>query len=163
MLREHCRVGLEVLFGRNQGEQTKGKVIKMNPTKAKIQTLEDRGNGRGSAAGAVWSVPYSMMMTYGGTATPIPPEPKEPLTFNPFSRDNLLLEALVQVYSDLSPENLACDGEASMTHIRKARAEGERKLRGLTIALGRTVGEAEIYAWHDSRLKYERERQQRSA
>ena len=67
---EQARIGMQVYFGRSQGEKTLGKIIKLNPTKAKVETLEGRGNGRGGMAGSVWSVPYSMMEPAGGQAGP---------------------------------------------------------------------------------------------
>jgi len=61
MLREQARVGMKVIFGRNNGEKTLGEIIKINPTKAKVKALEERGNGRGSAVGTTWVVPYSLL------------------------------------------------------------------------------------------------------
>ncbi len=56
-----CKVGMKVYFGRVRGEKTLGEVIKINPTKAKVKILEDRGNGQGCEPGSIWGVPYSMM------------------------------------------------------------------------------------------------------
>lgn len=61
MRKEDCKVGMNVIFGRDNGEKTTGVVVKMNPTKAKIQTTCKRGHGRGSEVGTIWGVPYSMM------------------------------------------------------------------------------------------------------
>jgi hypothetical protein len=64
-----CKVGDKVHFGRANGEKTLGEVIKMNPTKAKVRTLEERGRGRSSGrVGVIWSVPYSMMTPAGPKA-----------------------------------------------------------------------------------------------
>ena len=61
MNHEQCRVGMQVFFGRENGEKTLGEVIRKNPTKAVVRTLESRGDGRGSFVGAEWRVPYSML------------------------------------------------------------------------------------------------------
>lgn len=44
MQREQVKVGMTVVFGRENGEKTTGKVVKMNPKKAKVEILEDRGS-----------------------------------------------------------------------------------------------------------------------
>lgn len=70
MLREHCKVGMKVVFGRPNGEKTVGEVEEINETKAKIKALESRGDGnRGSEehrtkkqpAGSVWDAPFENM------------------------------------------------------------------------------------------------------
>lgn len=157
------RVGQYVYFGRRNGEQTLGVIRKLNPTKAKIETLESRGRSHERHAGVVWSVPYSLMRP-ADSAAPIqgnytPPESKEPLTYSPFDHtNNLILTAILDCYAGLSPENLSCDGEASMAHIRSTRNELNRKLRGLFLALGREVDEGEIYDWNKQRQEYDRQR-----
>lgn len=163
MLKEACRKGMKVYFGRSQGEKTLGEVVKLNPTKAKVRTLESRGNGRGSVVGTEWGVPYSMMTPAEGEVGIVVPglakviaSQREHLTYNPFTYiENLILEAILSCYSGLSPENLSADGEASMTHIRTTRARLERQLRGLQSAYGRHVDEAEAYGWSGSKSAYE--------
>lgn len=63
MLKENCRIGMKVVFGRPNGEKTVGEVVEISETKAHIKTLESRGDGnRGSEehrtkikpAGTVW-------------------------------------------------------------------------------------------------------------
>lgn len=66
MQREQCKVGMEVTFGRANGEQTKGVVLKCNPKKAKIRSSEARGV---HIAGAIWNVPYSMLRADGVPAS----------------------------------------------------------------------------------------------
>ncbi len=68
-----CRTGMKVLFGRENGGHTLAEVIKMNPRKAKVRTLEHRGYGRGSSVGAIWNVPYSMMRPAVGEKPTVPP------------------------------------------------------------------------------------------
>jgi hypothetical protein len=164
MLKEACRKGMKVYFGRTNGERTLGEVVKLNPTKAKVRTLEQRGNGRGSAVGTEWGVPYSMMTpAEGETVGIVVPIQREHLTYNPFTYiENLILEAILSCYSGLSPENLSADGEASITHIRTTRARLERQLRGLQAAYGRQVDEAEVYGWHGSKTAYENARKKQA-
>lgn len=71
MLREQCKVGMTVTFGRTHGEKTVGVVEKCNPRKAKVRTTEARGQ---TPAGTIWNVPYSMLTADGvkdATAFPI--------------------------------------------------------------------------------------------
>jgi uncharacterized lipoprotein YmbA len=61
MNHSNFKLGDEVLFGRPNGEKTRGIIVKLNPKKAKVQTLENRGRNRSRGAGVTWSVPYSLM------------------------------------------------------------------------------------------------------
>ena len=60
-------VGQKVYFGRPNGEQTLGVILKLNPAKAKIKTLESRGTIRQTGAGVVWTVPYTLITPADGT------------------------------------------------------------------------------------------------
>jgi hypothetical protein len=86
----------------------------------------------------------------------------EPLKYNPFAgSDNLILEAILDCFNGLSPENLCMDGEASATHIRRTQSELNRKLRGLFTAFGREVDEGEVYDWYRQKTDYERAKKER--
>lgn len=138
---------MQVRFGRDNGEKTVGTVIKMNPTKAKVQILEQRGNGRGSVPGATWNVPYSLMEPADGEV-PAAPLAKVPLPFTPFdSITNHLICAVNDIYGALSPENLSCDGELSRAQVQAKYSRLQRQLKGCFAALGREVSECEAYAY----------------
>lgn len=160
MLRENARIGMKVYFGRRNGEKTLGEIVKLNGAKAKVKTLEDRGHSERHFVGQEWGVPYSMMEPADG-ATPAASAPvvREPLKYNPFNDNNTILEAILGVYSGLSPENLTADGELSRSAVRQRYAELQRKLKGLQMAFGRNVDETEIYDWYRSKQEYERSRQ----
>jgi hypothetical protein len=163
MRKEDCFKGQKVNFGRGNGEQTLGEVVKCNPTKAKVKQLESRGTMRSYPIGTVWTVPYSLMSPVDQNSTPTAqafpsPVPREKLVYSPFSEDNDLYNALLNVYAGLSPENLSCDGEASAAQVRQRRAVLERKKRGLLIALGREVDEADLYEWEQGRREYDKVR-----
>jgi len=49
---------MKVIFGRGRGEKTLAEVIRCNPKKAKVRTLEARGD---SPKGGEWGVPYAML------------------------------------------------------------------------------------------------------
>jgi hypothetical protein len=172
--RSDFKVGQKVYFGRRNGEKTLGEILKLNPTKAKVKTLEARGVVRERDAGVIWTVPYGLMTPADPNAVPGPTpaaaavevafKKPEPLTFSPFAgSDNLILEAILDCYSGLSPENLCMDGEASLSHITRTRNELNRKLNGLFLALGRNVDEGEIYDWYRQKTDYERARQAKQA
>lgn len=171
MLREQARDGMKVLFGRGNGTKTLGKILKCNPSKAKIETLEERGNGRGSHVGAIWTVPYSLMepdtqeIVNPGKVITVPPVKRPKLTFNPFQSgvEQHILQAIACVYNELSPENLSCDGECSISQIRAKQATLNRQLRGLQQAFGREVDEMEVFDWQREREAHERQRQQQVA
>jgi hypothetical protein len=153
--KEDCRINMPVLFGRPNGEKTPGIIVKLNDKKAKVKTTEARGSR--TSAGEEWGVPYSLLYLPDGTSSAAPaPLPKtEAPKYNPFqpAEDVLILQAIGIVYNHLSPENLACDGEASQAHIARTRAECNRKLKGLFLALGREVDETQVYEWDRQRQK----------
>lgn len=147
-----CRVGMEVLFGRGNGEYTRGIIEKMNRVKAKVRTIENRGK---TVSGTVWSVPYSLMTIADGTSTPAA---APSISYNPFQDpvEALTLEAINIVYSGLSPENLTCDGEAPMSLVNIKKARLTKQLRGLFQVLGREVDETTAYNWYKEKQEFER-------
>ena len=162
MLKQDCKVGMVVTFGRANGEKTRAKVEKLNPTKAKVSILEDRGSK--SKVGDIWVVTYSALEPVSFNPLGVQ-EPRttvtyaapEKLEYNPFDYvQNLILEAIVACYSGLSPENLTCDGEASMASIRHRRSILTRQLNGLEKAFGRPVGEIAAYNWQANKREYEK-------
>lgn len=57
MKREDAKIGMEVMFGREGGEKTRGKLLKMNRAKFKIEQLESRGTFQDYPVGTLWTVP----------------------------------------------------------------------------------------------------------
>lgn len=159
---QEAKVGMKVRFGRGNGQWTLGEIVKINPTKAKVKTLESRGHGRGSDVGAVWSVPYSMM-TLTESALPVAGfgvaksfyDPAGvPYPYNPLHEDNPIMEAIVRAYNGLSPESLTWDGEKPLHRVKADRKRLEAKLGHLFAALGRPVSESVAYGWSmESRKK----------
>lgn len=151
MLKSELKLNQLVKFGRENGEQTLGKIVKLNHTKAKIQIVQNRGNGRGSVPGSLWSVPYSLIYPADDTVPVKEPE----LKYNPYTHlDNLILEAIATVYSQLSPEWLTADGERPMTQVRALKTKLERQLKGLCLAYGSNVSETQAINWHESKRQY---------
>ena len=159
MLREDARKGMKVFFGRGRGEKTLAEIEKCNDKSCKVKTLEQRGNGRGSEIGSFWNVDYSLLTPADTSAAAVRIPAPQPLEYNPFSSvDNLILQAIMIIHNTLSPENLSCDGEASMAHINATRRECNRQLKGLQMALGREVTEEQTWAWYQSKEAYEAKR-----
>lgn len=75
MERAECAVGMKVQFGRKNGEQTIGEIIKVNSKRCKVRTLSARGSNGRSPAGAVWTVPFSLLTPFKGEV-PDAPAPK---------------------------------------------------------------------------------------
>lgn len=55
------KVGDSVLFGRGKGEKTRGTVMKVNRTKAKVRQDEARGLQKSHKVGTVWTVPFNLL------------------------------------------------------------------------------------------------------
>ena len=146
---------MQVIFGRYNGERTRGIVTKMNRVKAKVQISENRGITK---VGTVWSVPYTMMEEFGKNDTLEDnknavvigaSKADEPINYNFFQSrlDKLTLEAICEAYSCLSPENLTCDGELPATIVRQRSAEYTNKLKSLFKVYGRDVSENVAFDW----------------
>lgn len=60
MLRSDAYIGQKVFFGRPNGEKTLGVIVKINPKRFKIRTLEKRGGYQQHSEGGMWSVPPSL-------------------------------------------------------------------------------------------------------
>lgn len=164
---QDAHVGMKVMFGRPNGEQTLGEIIKINPTKAKVRTLESRGNGRGSDVGAVWTVPYSLMTPSGVAINDRPPLSLDGLVVRgsedlpmPYSEfmphgDRCIMEAILDTYNRLSPEWLTCDAELSRSQVMSKKSQLERRLKSLFQAFGRPVSESVAYQWNEERKNKE--------
>jgi hypothetical protein len=161
MLHQDCKVGMRVFFGRNNGEKTLGEVVKINPTRAKVKSLESRGNGRGSDVGSLWTVPYSLMTPENsadidqqltGKLPIAKANPADaPYQYKQFAHvDNLIMEAIYSTYHELSPEALTCDGELPRHVVMRRMTSLNGRLRHLFGALGRPVSESVAYEWHKS-------------
>lgn len=67
MRREYAHVGMQVVFGRPDIEQTLGRIIVVNPTRAKVETLQARA---GRPVGTRFNVPYELMQPADDTEAP---------------------------------------------------------------------------------------------
>lgn len=102
-------VGDIVRFGRENGQKTLGRVTKCNPSRARVQTLEERGTNRVRGPGRMWNVAYSLLekvdpntpevvalLAPRGTPTPAPippvaPRPPAVSETAPFSERNIVM------------------------------------------------------------------------
>ena len=94
---------MKVMFGRRNGQQTLGEIIKVNPKKLKVKQLESRGVYKNHAIGSIWGVPKSL-------CTPVNASKRS---------DAEIINDLKRIECRLSPENLSCDGELSRTEVRR--------------------------------------------
>ena len=74
------KVGDKVYFGRRQGEQTLGTVIKVNPTTLKVRQEESRGTMKSHPIGTPWTVPFMLASKVGETAVSPAPVVADALT-----------------------------------------------------------------------------------
>ena len=65
MVNADWRIGQVVVFGRPNGEQTRGEIVKVNPKKLKIITTERRGKNGRSPVGSQWTVPKELCVLVG--------------------------------------------------------------------------------------------------
>ena len=91
MLRQECTIGMNVLFGRPNGEKTLGVIVKLNDKKAKVKTLE--GRGVRNQAGVVWAVPYSLIYPSDGTQPAAAAPAAVPAAFGTDALANIRLRA----------------------------------------------------------------------
>lgn len=145
MLRSEATICMQVIFGRPNGEQTLGVIVKLNPKTAKVKILESRGTR--TTAGAVWKVPYELMRPAPNQAAPEVNLEDRPLDKSLGVIDRRIVELIDVVYSHLSPESLTCDGELSRTQVQIRSRELNRQLQGLFKALGRPVSESVALEW----------------
>lgn len=102
----------------------------------KIQEQNERGIGMGKRNRQKRSATYHMekRLTYRKF---FDPDVKMPET------EEELMDALDVLCGELSPENLSCDGELSMTAIRKKRSAINAEWKEIENKLGRKVSEHE--------------------
>jgi hypothetical protein len=55
------KVGDKVFFGRKNGEQTWGTIVKINPKKLKVRQDASRGTMRDYPVGTIWTVPSTLV------------------------------------------------------------------------------------------------------
>ena len=80
MLKINAKVGMQVVFGRSgeRAEKSIGKIIKINPTKAKVELLEERGTHKTHTLGTVFLVPYDLMEPHTGNKEDVKIKPRTP-------------------------------------------------------------------------------------
>jgi hypothetical protein len=162
MLKENCKIGMNVVFGRPNGEKTNGVIVKLNAKTAKVQTTENRGYK--NLGGQIWSVGYGLIepSTFVDVSLDAPVAPQK-VIYDPFNYiDNNIMQAILDVYIDLSPENLCCDGELPINLVNQKRKRLTTKLQQLQIALGRSVREADAIEWEQKRREDERQNRNRN-
>ena len=85
------KIGSQVTFGRPNGEQTKGEVIKINRKSVKVRQTEVRyGNGQTRNVGAGWNVhPNCLQLDGGQKPQPTHASPTKRTTFNHVKGDRV--------------------------------------------------------------------------
>lgn len=130
--------GQPVVFGRPNGEQTRGTVIKVNRRTVQVQQDEGRGVHKAHAVGTKWKVAKSLCRPADDSEAP-KARAKRP--------EAEIMDDILMVYGQLSPENLSCDGELPRRLVQRRYADLQRQLRALETEMGRKVTEGEAYSW----------------
>ena len=131
------KVGDTVLFGRTNGEKTRGRITKVNAKSYKVTTLESRGTRSQYTSGGSWRVPHSLVWHDSPSLSETYERPKRP--------ELEILKDIDGVYGALSPENLHCDGEISHSAAMAKARRLNANLKALFKELGREVSEWESY------------------
>jgi hypothetical protein len=134
------KTGDMVQFGRSQGEQTLGRVVKVNAKTIKVEQLESRGTMRDYRIGTIWNVAHNLVRLASSAA--VPAAPVTPVVKR---ADAVILGDICSVYNGLSPENLHCDGEISRPQAMAKYRVLTARLNTLFRELGRKVSESEAY------------------
>lgn len=129
-------VGQIVLFGRGNGEQTRGEVIKVNPTRLKVKTLESRGTKKAYPVGSVWVVPFALATPETGATASTPSTPK---ALTPAREAEILREAANCHWKLDSPEYLFADGERSRSAAHALARNLAARIKALEKELGHSI------------------------
>lgn len=149
--------GMQVLFGRSHGEKTLGIVVRVNARSVTVKQAETRGTMRAYPVGTIWRVARSMVQPVSGfspAGAVSKPVAQAPRSARP---ESAVLQDIGDVYSQLSPENLTCDGELPRREIARRRAALQRQLKALFVELGREVDEMECYAMWEAQAQARRQ------
>jgi len=120
------KIGDQVVFGRPNGEQTHGIVLKVNGKTILIEQTEARGQIRERQPGAKWRVAVSLVHHA------VPRESDVPLV----KRHPAAIQAEIDsVENQLSPENLFWDGERPRGQALAAGRVLNRRLKALEAEL----------------------------
>jgi len=130
------RVGDLVTFGRPNGEQTEGRIVRVNAASITIEQTEARGQTRIREAGAKWRVHPSLVRLVGNSDAPAPKAPRP---------EAEIIAALRNIEMGLSPENLYCDGERPRAAARKVATRLNAERKALVAELGREPTPHELW------------------
>jgi hypothetical protein len=133
------KIGDLVTFGRPNGEQTEGRVVRVNAASVIIEQTEQRGVSRIREAGTKWRVHPSLVRLVGGAS--VAPAPKAARS------EADLIAALRRIEASLSPENLYCDGERPRAEARRIEARLMAERRTLVAELGREPSPRELWGF----------------
>jgi hypothetical protein len=165
-----------VHFGRTHGEKTLGRVLKVNRKTVKVEQLEARGQFRSYPVGTKWNLApvFVERAPEGASAQAVTkpenlisvPSPEQAALLaevERLKRENAALKArrspapkraeatvldeIRNVYGQLSPENVSCDGELPRSEVARRVAALNRQLRALFAELGRPVSESEAFGF----------------
>ena len=154
MERTEAKVGMQVYFGRGNGEKTLAEVIRVNKKNLKVKTLEGRGTQRDYRVGSIWNVHPALCtpVQEGRPSRVTRSTPAIPVKTG--RTEEQIMQEISSIYGGLSPENLHCDGEISRSAaMRKYRAY-QRQLKACFKELGREVGEYESYQYFKNKRGY---------
>ena len=138
--------GQRVYFGRTHGEKTLGRVVKVNRVTCQVEQLEARGTYKAHSVGSKWKVPFRLLSPADDGPPPLVP-PRAPVEPQGTRSEAEIMSDVRRCYGNLSPENLHCDGEISVSAARRKERVLNRELKSLFRELGREVDEMAAYRY----------------
>lgn len=131
-------IGDRASFTGKDGRSVTGTVTRVNEKTVTLERCDDGSRG--------YRVPPAMLRAATAeTATTTAP------AVAPRRAEDAVMRDIHNAYSDLSPENLTCDGELTRAQAATRRAAVNRRLADLQAELGRRVSEDEAWAWYMNR------------
>lgn len=137
----------KVFFGRTHGEKTLGTIVKFcrgSQGMIMIRQEESRGSFTSHPIGTMWKVAPAFVTPAPAGSVPTVSH-ISPTTRRIGRPEAEIIRDIGNIYCQLSPENLTCDGELSRTAVAGRRRSLNAKLRALFTEIGRPVDESECW------------------
>lgn len=137
-------IGDRASFTSKTGRVVTGTVTRVNTKTVTLERCDDGSRG--------YRVPPAMLRAAAAAA------PAPTAAAAPRRDEDAVMRDIVNAYSDLSPENLTCDGELTRAQAAVRRTAVHRRLADLQRELGRRVSEDQAWEWYHkniAHLRYE--------
>jgi hypothetical protein len=150
MTKSECRVGMIVEM---MPEGVKAVVVKLNPKRARVRTIDQFKSGRGSSPGSIWNCPYMMLRPVVGEHSTVVMK-----SFEQPGNQGIKVYMSAAEKADLPLEDLDMTDDLIVRAIKEIYtkiddATGEKrydlshKINALFTAIGREVSQKAAEEW----------------